>query len=75
MAPEILNRQNYGKQADIWSMGVLLYYLLFSDFPFKGINILDNIKERCLGGFQLSDVRKVRGIKNAKQEHLLCQFF
>ena len=33
MAPEILNRQNYGKQADIWSMGVLLYYLLFSDFP------------------------------------------
>jgi serine/threonine protein kinase len=41
MAPEILSRRPYGKQADVWSLGVLFYYLLFADFPFKGINILD----------------------------------
>ena len=41
MAPEILSRSNYGRQADIWSMGVLFFNLLFGDFPFKGINILD----------------------------------
>ncbi len=41
MAPEILSGQSYGKQADIWSLGVLFYYLLFGNFPFKGINILD----------------------------------
>jgi serine/threonine protein kinase len=54
MAPEILARQSYGRQADIWSMGVLLYYVLFGDFPFKGINILDDIRSRCLGGFKLT---------------------
>lgn len=54
MAPEILSGQAYGKQADIWSMGVLFYYLLFADFPFKGINILDEIKTRCKGGFKLA---------------------
>lgn len=41
MAPEILSGKPYGKQADVWSLGVLFYYLLFADFPFKGINILD----------------------------------
>lgn len=41
MAPEILSGHSYGRQADVWSLGVLFYCLLFGDFPFKGINILD----------------------------------
>lgn len=54
MAPEILSGQNYGKQADVWSLGVLFYYLLFGDFPFKGINILDEIRTRCKNGYKLT---------------------
>ena len=53
MAPEILKGKAYGKQADVWSIGVLYYHLLFAEFPFKCINILDQITTRCSNGFQL----------------------
>jgi serine/threonine protein kinase len=43
MAPEILSCHRYDKQADIWSLGVLLYYLLFGEFPFKGIAFLNQV--------------------------------
>ena len=54
MAPEILKGRPYGKQADVWSLGVLYYYLLMGDFPFKGINLLDQISTRCANGFTLA---------------------
>jgi serine/threonine protein kinase len=51
MAPEILSSMKYDKQADIWSLGVLFYYLFCGDFPFKGINILNDIQIKCAQGF------------------------
>ena len=75
MAPEILSRKTYGRQADIWSMGVLFYCLLYGDFPFKGIDILDEIKTRCTSGYKLNDLLKVKGLKNKKEEALLLDFF
>jgi len=35
LAPEVINRK-YGKECDLWSLGVTLYYLLAGDFPFLG---------------------------------------
>ncbi|CAD8203142.1 unnamed protein product [Paramecium octaurelia] len=36
MAPEILNKQNYDFKCDIWSLGVILYQLIFKKYHWKG---------------------------------------
>lgn len=51
MAPEILSRKSYGFKADIWSVGVVFYQMLFGKYPFKGKSdgdLLYNIHEKPL---------------------------
>ena len=38
MAPEILNGDNYNFKSDIWSLGIIIYFMLFNEYPFKGEN-------------------------------------
>lgn len=47
MAPEVLKREKYNDKCDIWSVGVIIYQLLFGKAPYhppKGGNINDLIK-------------------------------
>ena len=37
MAPEVIEKK-YGKQADLWSLGVLLYQLLSGYMPFTALD-------------------------------------
>ena len=49
MAPEVLMNQTYSNKADIWSLGVVFYEMIFGTFPYIGKNdkeILTNI-ETC----------------------------
>ena len=48
MAPEILKGKAYSYSCDYWSVGVLMYYLFYGEYPFgKNANQPDTIyKER-----------------------------
>ena len=51
MAPEIVENENYDYSVDIWSLGILLYELLYGHSPFKANNtknIILNIKSHEL---------------------------
>ena len=37
MAPEIKTEASYDGKCDLWSLGVLIYFLLFKEFPIKQI--------------------------------------
>jgi serine/threonine protein kinase len=41
MAPEVLLGLPYGIKADIYSLGVIFYMMLYGDFPYKFKNSRD----------------------------------
>ena len=51
MAPEVLEgaNKNYNYQSDIYSIGVIFYYMLFSTYPFIGENITDLLQNIQIG--------------------------
>eukprot|EP01130_Rhizamoeba_saxonica_P016853 TRINITY_DN7871_c0_g1_i2.p1 TRINITY_DN7871_c0_g1~~TRINITY_DN7871_c0_g1_i2.p1 ORF type:complete len:472 (-),score=70.17 TRINITY_DN7871_c0_g1_i2:52-1467(-) len=51
MAPEILKIEEYNGKADLWSVGIILYRLLFNTFPWKalsGISLIEKINTQGL---------------------------
>lgn len=52
MAPEVVQRRQYGKPGDVWSAGVLLHVLLTGTLPFVGSR--DRLREAiCRGRVQV----------------------
>lgn len=35
MAPEVMRREKYGLKADIWSIGVIFYEMLYGRLPYE----------------------------------------
>ena len=45
LAPEILKGEEYNEQSDLWSLGILIYYLFFGEFPYNSNNIKEILKK------------------------------
>jgi serine/threonine protein kinase len=53
MAPEILRNMPYDRSVDIWALGILLFFMLYAEYPFKGHDINADIERRCRYGFNV----------------------
>ena len=59
MAPEILEgKAEYDNKCDLWSIGIIIYQLLFNEYPYKGvmeIALLNEIKKNGQKFFKKSE--------------------
>lgn len=51
MAPEILRKGPYGKPADVWALGVILFILLAGGYPFSDPSLKVLFRRISLGEF------------------------
>ena len=81
MAPEILQGNKYGRECDLWSLGIIIYTLFFKEFPFDGDtdNILieqinsNNIKKT--GNNDLDDLIRRLLVKDPMKRISWKQYF
>lgn len=68
MAPEILKRGKYNEKCDIWSLGVIIYQMIYGKPPFnppKGaqiqdlINLIDNNSINFTGSHITPEVQEL----------------
>ena len=74
MAPEIVFYKNYTSNADLWSIGVILYQLVYAETPIKALNILDlqkKIKEVAKSGIQFPDNQVTKEIQSSGLKDLI----
>ena len=62
-APEILKGESISKKSDLWSLGIIIYYLLFKEYPYNGkteYQILNQINSnkilKNIGNKELDDL-------------------
>jgi len=56
VAPEILLGNPYSASVDIWSMGVILYVMTFSQFPFPTTNMHYMYEAIIAGTYEIPDI-------------------
>lgn len=47
IAPEIITEEPYGSACDIWSLGVLVYFIVAGKYPFEGRNMKELFANIC----------------------------
>ncbi len=59
MAPEVIREDDYNAKVDVWSLGVVLFYILYRKMPFAD---LKEIFALCTKGFSLKDTLSCKGL-------------
>lgn len=55
MAPEILQRQQVGFKSDLWSLGIIMFYMLYRRLPFySSSSLLSLIKQWTDPAFEVN---------------------
>ncbi len=74
MAPEVLKGEFTTIKSDIWSLGIIIYFMYFGEYPYNGINeyqIIQNIesnkKLKEINDKELNDLVNKMLIKNEKE--------
>jgi serine/threonine protein kinase len=83
MPPEILRENNFivEEKTDLWSIGILIYYLAFKEFPFKGkscqevLNEINKKNKKKTNFMELDNL--IEGLLNVNKEQRLTweQYF
>ena len=74
-SPEILNKEDYNNKSDLWSLGIIIYFLYFKEYPYKGnssAEILSEIRKgqsnlKKSGNSDLDDL--IRGLLKEEAEN------
>lgn len=66
IAPEVIKNSSYdGQSADLWSCGVILFYLLTGELPFEDDKVQKLLEKIVLGDFSFSGKKSIS--KGAKR--------
>lgn len=50
MSPERINEEEYGRDSDIWSLGVILHEMIYYTIPFRNCKNIKQLKKRAKNG-------------------------
>ena len=64
MAPEVLEDEKDISKSDLWSIGILIYYMFFKDYPYNGTNEVTLLKDIKSG-------KKIKTIPNEDLNDLM----
>ena len=65
MSPEMLNEEDINNKCDIWSLGIIIYFMLFKEYPYNGRNELLLMKDITSNKkLKLSEDNKLNDLMN-----------
>ena len=66
MAPETLSEAKYNEKSDLWSLGILIYFLYFKKFPYDG-----KTEFRIFNSIKMNGIEPLKKTENIDLDNLI----